>query len=114
MEHLSSLFNDELTNLDEFVNDNGSLSLKLAVNTVDVRWNVFDLPAPFESDRDDFSIYLDSELEYGFLSSNRNEGIGEDDLYAFKFSPKIIGVGDKYYYNPIDTLIVSRKGIQKS
>ena len=90
---------------------NGSLSLKLAINTVDVRWNVFDLPAPFESDRDDFSIYLDSELEYGFLSSNRNEGIGEDDLYAFKFSPKIIGVGDKYYYNPIDTLIVSRKGI---
>jgi outer membrane protein OmpA-like peptidoglycan-associated protein len=94
--------------------DNGSLSPKLAINTVDVRWHVMDLPAPFESDRDDFSFSLDPQLEYGLFSSNRDTGKGEDDLYAFKFTPKIMGMEDQYSYNPIDTLIVSQEGILKN
>tara|TARA_B100001063_G_scaffold203476_2_gene197666 strand:- start:2892 stop:5021 length:2130 start_codon:yes stop_codon:yes gene_type:complete len=95
-------------------NDNGNLSPKLAINTVDVRWHVMNLPMPFESDQDDFSFSLDPQLEYGFFSSNRNTGKGEDDIYVFKFTPKIMGMEDHYYYNPIDTLIVSQEGILKN
>jgi outer membrane protein OmpA-like peptidoglycan-associated protein len=73
-----------------------------------------DLPTPFESDGDDFSFWFDTQLEYGLFSSNRDSGEGEDDLYAYKFSPKITGVEDQYYYNPVDTLIVSQKGILKN
>jgi outer membrane protein OmpA-like peptidoglycan-associated protein len=94
--------------------DNGSLSPKLAINIVDIRWHVMDLPAPFESDQDDFSFSLDPQLEYGLFSSNRYTGKGGDDLYAFKFTPKIMGVQDQYSYNPIDTLIVSQDGILKN
>ncbi len=94
--------------------NNGNLSLKLAVNTVDVRWHVMDLPSPFESDKDDFSFSLDENLDYGFISSNRETGKGDDDLYAFKFTPQMEGMKDLYSYNPIDTLIVSNEGVLKN
>ena len=94
--------------------NDGSLSPKLAINTVDVRWDVMELPSPFESDGDDFSFWFDAQLEYGMLSSDRNTGKGEDDLYAFKFTPKMMGMEDRYSYNPIDTLIVSQEGILKN
>ena len=73
-----------------------------------------ELPSPFESDGDDFSFWFDAQLEYGMLSSDRNTGKGEDDLYAFKFTPKMMGMEDRYSYNPIDTLIVSQEGILKN
>ena len=92
----------------------GNLSPKLAINTVDVRWHVLDLPAPFESDGDDFSFWFNAQLEYGLFTSNRDSGKGGDDLYAFKFTPEMMGVKDHYSYNPIDTLIVSQKGILKN
>lgn len=94
--------------------NDGSLSPKLAINTVDVRWHVMDLPAPFESDGDDFSFWFDAQLEYGLISSNRKTGKGEDDLYAFRFTPKMMGVEDQYSYNPVDTLIVSQEGVLKN
>ena len=94
--------------------DDGGLSPKLAVNTVDVRWHVMDLPPPFVSNGDDFSFSLDDQLQYGFISSNRNTGKGEDDLYVFKFTPELMGMKDQYSYNPIDTLIVSQEGILKN
>ena len=94
--------------------NDGSLSPKMAINTVDIRWHVMELPSPFDSDLDDFSFWFDPELEFGMFSSNRNIGRGEDDLYAFKFTPKMTGVEDSYTYNPIDTLIVSQEGILKN
>ena len=95
-------------------NTNGNLSPKLAINTVDVRWHVMDLHTPFESDGDDFSFWFDAQLEYGLFSSNRDSGKGEDDLYTFKFTPKMTGVEDRYSYNPVDTLIVSQQGVLKN
>ena len=94
--------------------NDGSLSPKMAINTVDIRWHVMELPSAFDSDLDDFSFWFDPELEFGIFSSNRNSGRGEDDLYAFKFTPKMTGVEDRYSYNPIDTLIVSQEGILKN
>tara|TARA_A100001011_G_scaffold156404_2_gene164865 strand:+ start:949 stop:3075 length:2127 start_codon:yes stop_codon:yes gene_type:complete len=94
--------------------DNGNISPKLAVNTVDVRWHVMSLPSPFDSEQDDFSISVNNNLQYGFISSNRERGMGDDDLYTFRFTPTLIGLMDDYTYNPIDTLIISQNGILKN
>ena len=41
------------------------------------------LGAPFNSGYDDFAIYIDSETETGYFSSNRQGGKGNDDIYSF-------------------------------
>ena len=94
--------------------NNGKLSPKLAINSVDVRWRVMDLPPPFISEQDDFSFSVDKNLDYGLLSSNRETGKGDDDIYAFKFTPQMAGLEDEYSYNPIDTLVVSQEGVLKN
>ena len=94
--------------------DNGNLSPKLAVNILAMRWNVMNLPSPFDSEQDDFSISVSKNLRYGLISSNRETGMGDDDLYVFKFTPTLVGLEDVYVYNPLDTLIVSQNGILKN
>ena len=89
----------------------GKMNLKLAINTVDIRWHIRDLPNPFNGPNDNFSFHLNNGLDYGFLSSNRQNGKGNDDLYGFLFTPKIEGLPDKYTYSPADTLIVSMNGV---
>jgi len=89
----------------------GKMNLKLAINSIDTRWLVRNLPNPFNGANDDFSFYLNNGLDYGFLSSNRPNGKGDDDLYGFRFTPKIEGLPDKYAYSPTDTLIVSTNGV---
>ena len=89
----------------------GRMKLKLAINSVDIRWNVRDLPKPFNGANDNFSFHLNNDLDYGFLSSNRPSGKGDDDLYAFRFTPRLMGIEDKYSYSPSDTLIVSTNGV---
>jgi outer membrane protein OmpA-like peptidoglycan-associated protein/tetratricopeptide (TPR) repeat protein len=41
------------------------------------------LGAPFNSRFDDFAFFIDPEKETGFLSSNRGDGSGSDDIYRF-------------------------------
>lgn len=41
------------------------------------------LGAPFNSGYDDFAIYIDSDTETGYFSSNRPGGAGNDDIYTF-------------------------------
>lgn len=38
---------------------------------------------PVNSNKDDFSYIIDPELKYGYFSSNRDTGIGDDDIYYF-------------------------------
>ena len=45
------------------------------------------------------------------MTTNRSDGKGDDDLYAFKFSPKIIGEDDNYKYSTNDTLAISFEGV---
>ncbi len=52
---------------------------------------------PFNSVSDDFGFYIDETGEHGYLSSNRQGGKGNDDVYGWKlaekkFSKKIIVV----------------------
>lgn len=41
------------------------------------------LGAPYNSGYDDFAFIIDSDTEEGYLSSNRPEGKGSDDIYSF-------------------------------
>ena len=41
------------------------------------------LGAPFNSDKDDFGFILDVDMKMGYLTSNRNGGVGSDDIYSF-------------------------------
>ena len=41
------------------------------------------LGAPFNSGADDFAMFIDSDTETGYFSSNREGGKGNDDIYGF-------------------------------
>jgi len=77
-------------------------------------WN---LKLPLNSAYDDFSIVFNKELNEGFFSSNRPEGQGSDDNYAFKnyrrtpVEPKPVAtisgyVKDKKTLLPLDSATV--------
>jgi outer membrane protein OmpA-like peptidoglycan-associated protein/tetratricopeptide (TPR) repeat protein len=42
---------------------------------------------PVNSPNDDFSIFLTETGSVGFLSSNRDGGVGDDDIYTFEYNP---------------------------
>ncbi|KAF2326280.1 OmpA family protein [Flavobacterium ginsenosidimutans] len=42
------------------------------------------LGAPINSNKDDFSFIIDKTDSYGYFSSNRAEGKGDDDIYSFE------------------------------
>jgi outer membrane protein OmpA-like peptidoglycan-associated protein len=41
------------------------------------------LGAPINSNKDDFAFIIDSKDNYGYISSNRAQGKGDDDIYYF-------------------------------
>ena len=43
------------------------------------------LGAPFNSESDDFGLILHRNRQFGYLSSNRQGGLGGDDIYKFEF-----------------------------
>ena len=90
------------------------LNIKMGKHLIEKRWETFNLESPFNSNQDDFSFSLDKNLKFGLFTSKREGGKGDDDLYAFKFTPKIIGEDDNYIYSPTDTLAVSFNGVLKN
>lgn len=44
---------------------------------------VQNIGAPANSPLDDFAFYIDVESKKGYLSSNRTNGVGNDDIYSF-------------------------------
>lgn len=54
------------------INTNGSIS------------EVTNMDSPINSSMDDFGLYINTDLGKGFVSSNRQEGKGSDDIYLFK------------------------------
>ncbi|CAM1367016.1 conserved exported hypothetical protein [Tenacibaculum sediminilitoris] len=47
--------------------------------------DIKNLGPPFNSNKDDFAFYINSECKFGFFSSNRLKGKGDDDIYSFYF-----------------------------
>lgn len=48
------------------------------------------LPYPLNSNFDDFGIYIDKSGKRGYLSSNRPEGKGQDDIYRFESNYNVL------------------------
>ena len=44
---------------------------------------VIHMGAPINTSKDDFAFITDKKMKYGYLSSNRDGGKGDDDLYGF-------------------------------
>ncbi len=53
--------------------------LKSYIKDVEIQ----NLGAPYNSGYDDFAFYVDTETQAGYLSSNRPNGKGGDDIYSF-------------------------------
>ena len=92
-------------------NTEKKFNIYIASNKVYNRWGKSILSKPFNSSEDDTSFSLEKKIRTGFLSSNRNGGKGDDDIYAFKFKPKITGEKDFYGFHGTDTLIVGLKNV---
>ena len=48
------------------------------------------LPAPINGDTDDFGFVRIENTERGYFSSNRDEGMGGDDIYGFERTPEVV------------------------
>lgn len=44
---------------------------------------ITNIGSPFNSPKDDFAFVIDDAKTYGYISSNRNGGKGDDDIYSF-------------------------------
>ena len=56
----------------------------------DVVVNILNLGEPINSTQDDFSYYLSKEGFDGYISSNREGGVGDDDIYKFTKIPPLM------------------------
>ncbi len=52
--------------------------------------NILNLGEPINSSKDDFSYYLSEEGFEGYISSNREGGVGDDDIYKFTRIPPLM------------------------
>lgn len=64
----------------------GGLDLFMTYKTED-GWAVPEnLGSPINTAADDFSLYLDSDFQNGYFASNREGGMGKDDIYRLSFT----------------------------
>lgn len=76
----------------------GGLDIFIAHNYLDTSLTKIDnLGKPFNSPKDDFSFFISKDIKFGFLSSNRFGGKGDDDIYCFKINLSISEGTDDYY-----------------
>jgi outer membrane protein OmpA-like peptidoglycan-associated protein len=63
----------------------GGLDLFIAQKNNDGKgFKIMNLGTPVNTRFDDFSLILDEEMKFGFFTSNRDGGKGDDDIYAFE------------------------------
>ena len=76
----------------------GGLDIFMAQNYLDSSLLEIDnIGKPFNSSKDDFSFFISQDIKFGFLSSNRSGGKGDDDIYCFKLNLSISEGTDDYY-----------------
>ncbi len=56
----------------------------------DFTGKVLNIGEPANSKSDDFTFIFDEELRTGYLASNREDGLGEDDIYSFVESRPLV------------------------
>ncbi|WP_100611757.1 OmpA family protein [Confluentibacter lentus] len=51
--------------------------------------NVLNLGVPVNSNKDDFSFFMNDDGLTGYIASNRDGGVGDDDIYAYHRLPEL-------------------------
>jgi peptidoglycan-associated lipoprotein len=74
----------------------GGLDILYSTEEAGVWSEAVNLKSPMNSPADDFGIIFTTETT-GYLSSNRDGGKGQDDIYNFILPPLIISVGGRVY-----------------
>ncbi len=72
--------------------------------------DVVNLGTPVNSPSDDFAFYAHEDGITGYLSSNREGGLGGDDIYKFKFTPELSLEGiviDGVNLKPLDNVKIA-------
>ena len=108
------IFSDKYLFYSSNKGSNQKFNIYLATNKIYNRWENNILSKPFNSEYDDTSFSIDIKTKTGFISSNRKGGKGDDDIYAFKFIPKIEGEKDSYNFFGTDTLVVGSNKVLKN
>ena len=76
----------------------GGLDIFMVNNYLDsTLTEIINMGKPFNSAKDDFSFFMSRDLKFGFLSSNRPGGKGDDDIYCFKTDINLSEGVDDYY-----------------
>jgi len=92
-ENLGDKVNTEGQEMFPFMSDNGTLYFSsnghLGIGGLDVFYttdsgDVINAGIPVNSNADDLAFFINEETGEGFVSSNREGGIGSDDIYALK------------------------------
>lgn len=70
--------------------------------------SVINLGVPVNSSKDDFSFFMNDDGLSGFFASNRNGGVGGDDIYAYDRIPqlKVEGTVTDIDGNPVENTTV--------
>jgi peptidoglycan-associated lipoprotein len=74
----------------------GGLDLYTATEAGGVWGSVTNLQSPMNSPADDFGIMF-SDAATGYLTSNREGGLGADDIYSFHIPPPVFSVSGRVY-----------------
>lgn len=72
--------------------------------------DVVNLGIPVNSNKDDFSFFMNTDGITGYFASNRDGGVGDDDIYAYNRIPrlKLEGtVSDSLGNTPVENAIVT-------
>lgn len=76
--------------------------------------SVLNLGVPVNSSKDDFSFFMDADGLSGFFASNREGGVGGDDIYAYDRVPQLVIAGtitDADSNAPLDNALVTLKDL---
>lgn len=68
----------------------GGLDIFATVKDPKGKYTVVNVGEPINSTSDDFAYVIDSQSKKGFFSSNRTNGSGDDDIYAFSETTPIV------------------------
>ncbi|MFL2996494.1 MAG: Ig-like domain-containing protein [Cytophagales bacterium] len=90
----------------------GGLDIFMTIKLGTQEQEVQNVGSPFNSSKDDFCFFIDSKFKFGYISSNRQGGKGEDDIYSFKIDIKPpYGIDDYYTMARGDTLVLGDMGV---